>query len=170
MQDYDRTSKWLIQHHGDSILRIAGVRDLVSWRPLQAELVQPRQLPDGLIEARHAGQAEPRLYVLEPATYPDERLLEQVLLGHDARVPRSPRPPGSAHRDLAPQVQPSASGFARAAKPARLEARFRAVPPETVADLQIIEDDDKLDDLVRLSVSCPNLAAFRVGMIAIANR
>jgi hypothetical protein len=30
MQEYDRTSKWLIQHHGDSILRIAGVRNLVS--------------------------------------------------------------------------------------------------------------------------------------------
>ena len=47
MQEYDRTSKWLIQHHGDSILRLAGIEDLVSWRPLQAELVQPRQLPDG---------------------------------------------------------------------------------------------------------------------------
>jgi hypothetical protein len=79
MQDYDRTSKWLIQHHGDSILRIAGVRDLVSWRPLQAELVQPRQLPDGLVEAQLAGQPEPDLYVLELATYPDQRVLEQVL-------------------------------------------------------------------------------------------
>ncbi|HEV3165768.1 MAG TPA: hypothetical protein VGZ22_17200 [Isosphaeraceae bacterium] len=60
-------------------MRIAGVRDLVSWRPLQAELVQPRQLPDGLIEATFANQPEPSLYVLEVATYPDTRLLEQVL-------------------------------------------------------------------------------------------
>jgi hypothetical protein len=52
MQEYDRSSKWLIQHHGDSILRLAGIRDIDSWRPLQAELVQPRQLPDGLIESR----------------------------------------------------------------------------------------------------------------------
>ncbi len=79
MQDYDRTSKWLIQHHGDAILRLAGVADLDSWRPLQAELVQPRQLPDGLVEARRAGQADPELFVLEIATYPDPRLLEQVL-------------------------------------------------------------------------------------------
>ena len=70
MQEYDRTSKWLIQHHGDSILRLAGVDDLVSWRPLQAELVQPRQLPDGMIEAFRAGRIEPDVFVLELATYP----------------------------------------------------------------------------------------------------
>jgi hypothetical protein len=79
MHDYDKTSKWLIQHHGDALLRIAGVRDLVAWRPLQAEVVQPRQLPDGLIEAQVAGEPEPRLFVLELATYPDRRVLEQVL-------------------------------------------------------------------------------------------
>jgi hypothetical protein len=79
MHDYDKTSKWLIQHHGDSILRLAGVRDVVAWRPLQAELVQPRQLPDGLLEVRCAGQAEPDLYLLELATYPERRLRDQVL-------------------------------------------------------------------------------------------
>ena len=79
MHDYDKTSKWLIQHHGDSILRLAGVADIAAWQPLQAEIVQPRQLPDGLLEVQRAGQAEPDLYVLELATYPDVRLLEQVL-------------------------------------------------------------------------------------------
>jgi hypothetical protein len=29
---YDKSSKWLIQHYGDSILRLAGVRDFVAWR------------------------------------------------------------------------------------------------------------------------------------------
>jgi hypothetical protein len=58
MQEYDKSSKWLIQHHGDSILRLAGVRDIVAWRPLQAELVQPRRLPDGLIEVRLLGGRE----------------------------------------------------------------------------------------------------------------
>ena len=42
MQEYDKSSKWLIQHHGNSILHLAGVRDILAWRPLQAELVQPR--------------------------------------------------------------------------------------------------------------------------------
>ena len=56
MHEYDKSSKWLIQHYGDSILRLAGVRDFVAWRPLAAELVQSRRLPDGLIEVRRQGQ------------------------------------------------------------------------------------------------------------------
>jgi len=46
-QPYDRSSKWLIQHHGDSMLRLAGVKNTQAWRPAQAEVVQPRRLPDG---------------------------------------------------------------------------------------------------------------------------
>ena len=47
--------------------------------PLQAEVVQPRQLPDGLIEARRRGQAESARFVLELATYPEARIVEQVV-------------------------------------------------------------------------------------------
>jgi predicted transposase YdaD len=79
MFDYDKTSKWLIQHHGDALLRLAGVRDVVSWHPLQAELVQPRRLPDGLLEVQFAQQPRSDLFVLELATYPDRRVAEQVL-------------------------------------------------------------------------------------------
>lgn len=75
---YDKSSKWLIQHHGDSILRLAGLRDLVSWRPLQAELVQPAQLPDGLLEAILSGRTDPDLFILEIATYPERRAYEQI--------------------------------------------------------------------------------------------
>ncbi len=28
MHEYDKSGKWLIQHHGDSILRLAGVDDI----------------------------------------------------------------------------------------------------------------------------------------------
>ena len=42
--DYDRSSKWLIQHRGDSILRLGGVRHIQSWRPRPPEVVQPRQV------------------------------------------------------------------------------------------------------------------------------
>jgi len=35
----------LIEHHGDSILRLAGIRKIVDWRPVPGEVVQPRQLP-----------------------------------------------------------------------------------------------------------------------------
>ena len=34
MFEYDRSSKWLIEHHGDAILRIAGVEEIESWRAL----------------------------------------------------------------------------------------------------------------------------------------
>jgi hypothetical protein len=79
MYEYDKSSKWLIQHHGDSILRMAGIVGIETWRPLQADVVQPRQLPDGLIEALLQGQFEPSLFVLELATYPESRIAEQVL-------------------------------------------------------------------------------------------
>lgn len=78
MQTYDKSSEWLIQHDGDSILRLGGIDDITAWKPLQAELVQPRQLPDGLIEARLVGQDKPDLFILEVATYPDARVTNQV--------------------------------------------------------------------------------------------
>jgi hypothetical protein len=68
----------LIQHRGDSILHLAGVRDIVAWRPLQAELVQPRRLPDGLIEVRRRGRAETGLFIVEISTYPYARLAQQA--------------------------------------------------------------------------------------------
>jgi len=77
--DYDRSSKWLIQHRGDAILRMAGVHGIRAWRALQAEVVQPRQLPDGLLEVFFEGEETPDYYILEIATYPEERVREQVL-------------------------------------------------------------------------------------------
>ncbi len=79
--DYDRSSKWLIQHRGDSILRLGGVRRIRSWRPRPPEIVQPRQLPDGLLEVQLQDQDDMDLYLVEIATYPEERLLEQVVRG-----------------------------------------------------------------------------------------
>ena len=79
MQDYDKSSKWLIQHHGDAILRLGGVDDIVSWRALQAEVVQPRQLPDGLLEVTRRGKAKPELFIVEIATYPETRVMEQIV-------------------------------------------------------------------------------------------
>ena len=78
MFEYDKSSKWLIQHHGGAILRIAGLQGIESWRALAADVVLPRKLPDGLIEVRREGEAEPDLFVLELMTYPDAGLVEQV--------------------------------------------------------------------------------------------
>lgn len=78
MQEYDKSSKWRIQHHGDSILRLAGIHDIESWRALQAELVQPRRLPDGLLEVVLRGEPDSDLFLLELATYPERRLGDQL--------------------------------------------------------------------------------------------
>ncbi|QEH37535.1 hypothetical protein OJF2_61260 [Aquisphaera giovannonii] len=79
MHEYDKGSKWLIQHHGDAILWFAGIRDLVEWRAMHAELVQPRRFPDALLEARRAGQEKARLYIIEIATYAEPRVAEQAV-------------------------------------------------------------------------------------------
>jgi hypothetical protein len=78
---YDKSSKWLIQHHGDSVLRLAGIDGIESWTPLQAEVVHPRKLPDGLLEVRFRGRAELDLFLLEISAYPKKELAEQLTRG-----------------------------------------------------------------------------------------
>jgi hypothetical protein len=86
---YDRSSKWMIEHHGDAILRIGGVHDLQAWRPGPAEVVQPRQMPDGLLEVRRAGDDKFYPYVVEIETYPKSdtptKLLDDIMLVCQAR-------------------------------------------------------------------------------------
>ncbi len=77
-QPYDKSSKWLIQHHGGSILRLAGVEKVAAWRPAQAEVVQPSQMPDGLLEVRLEGEAHDDLFLLEVATYLERRVEDQL--------------------------------------------------------------------------------------------
>src|SRR5262245_58668430 len=86
---YDPSSKWMIEEHGASILYLAGQRSVVSCRAKKAEVVQPRQLPDGLLEARFAGAKETRLILVEVATYPERRVVEQVC--DDLRLVRQVR-------------------------------------------------------------------------------
>ena len=68
----------MIQHHGNAILPwpAGGGRHLGA---AQAELVQSRRLPDGVLEVRTPGQAEPDIYILEIASYPDARVPSQVV-------------------------------------------------------------------------------------------
>ncbi|MCI0701181.1 MAG: hypothetical protein L0241_08865 [Planctomycetia bacterium] len=78
-QDKDRSGKWLLTHHGDSVLRLAGITGFSSWRALQTETVAPRRLPDGLIELRFRGESEPTLVLVEIETYPDADVDRQLL-------------------------------------------------------------------------------------------
>jgi hypothetical protein len=77
-EDKDRSTKWMLEHHGDSVLRLSGVSGFLSWRSVRSELTHPRQLPDGLLEATFPGQAEPALYVVEVATYTERRAEEEA--------------------------------------------------------------------------------------------
>ena len=76
---YDRSSKWLIKHHGNLILYLGKIRDIEEWRAGQAEVVQPRQLPDGLLEVSFADRDIPDLFLVEISTYPDRGIEEEVL-------------------------------------------------------------------------------------------
>jgi hypothetical protein len=86
---YDPSSKWMIEEHGASILYLAGARNVVSCKARKAEVVQPRKLPDGLLEARLASRAEARLFLVEVATYPEERVVQQIR--DDIRLVRQAR-------------------------------------------------------------------------------
>ena len=77
--DKDRSSKWMIDHHGDGLFRLAGVTGFRAWRAVQPEVVQPRQLPDGLLEVSFPDQETPDWFLVEIATYPERRVEEQAL-------------------------------------------------------------------------------------------
>ncbi len=60
MPEYDWGGKWLIGHHGNSLLGLGGVRRVVAWKAVQAEPVHARRLPDGMIEVRFRGRPSTR--------------------------------------------------------------------------------------------------------------
>ncbi len=88
-QSFDPSSKWMLEEEGPAILYLAGARSVVSCRARKAEVVQPRKLPDGLLEARFADSDEPKLVLVEVATYPEKRVVEQV--SDDIRLVRQAR-------------------------------------------------------------------------------
>ncbi len=78
MLDLDKGGKWLIRHHGGALLWLAGLRGRISWKAIQAEPVQPRRLPDGLIEVRRRGEPGTILVALEVSAFPYARLARQA--------------------------------------------------------------------------------------------
>src|SRR5262249_47685679 len=69
----------MIHHRGDTIFRLGGVTDLVRWESAPTDVVLPAKLPDGLLLAWRAGHDRPEPYVVEIATYPEQRAVEQAL-------------------------------------------------------------------------------------------
>jgi len=77
-QEFDKSSKYMVQKQAGGILFLGGARDVVRYSAKQAELVQPRRLPDGLLEVYFRGRDEPDHVLVEIATYPEKRVAEQV--------------------------------------------------------------------------------------------
>ncbi len=76
---YDVNSEWLLEHQGRGIAYLGGLREVLSAKARQAEVVQPRELPDGLLEVRQRGRREPVLMLVEFGTYPEKRMVGQMM-------------------------------------------------------------------------------------------
>lgn len=80
MAFYDRSAKWLMGHHGKSLLWLGGEhREIISCQAVQAEVVLPAKLPDGLFEVEFADSSDRELHLLEVFVYPDRRAVDQLV-------------------------------------------------------------------------------------------
>ncbi len=86
---FDPSSKWLLEEHGAAILYLADATAVRSCKAVKAEVVQPRKLPDGLLEVRLAERKEAVLVLVEVATDPEPRVAGQ--LADDVRLVRQTR-------------------------------------------------------------------------------
>ena len=77
--DKDRSGKWLIERHGDSLLLLSGVHGFESWRAVANEVVLPKKVPDGLLDVTFPGQPTPDLFLLEIEAYADREHEKQVM-------------------------------------------------------------------------------------------
>jgi hypothetical protein len=74
----DRSGNWIIERHGDSLLRMARITNFVSWQPAHSVLTFPKQIPDGLLDVFFPGKAKPDPFLIEIESYPDAETIEQV--------------------------------------------------------------------------------------------
>lgn len=147
-QTFDPSSKWMLEVYGASILYLAGARGVLSCKARKAEVVQPRQLPDGLLEARFADSKEPRLVLVEVATYPEPRVVQQVC--DDIRLVR--------------QARGAARGGGAVPVPARPVPRARAVQARSALGWTTETLSWKVVELWTLSAE-ELLAAPNVGVV-----
>jgi hypothetical protein len=78
-QKYDAGSKWLIDAFASELLALAGVGPFTGVRPVPNEMVQARQLPDGLVEVTLADEPKPVLFLIEISTYAYTATAAQLL-------------------------------------------------------------------------------------------
>jgi hypothetical protein len=74
----DRSSNWIIEKHGGSLLRLAPIANVTGWKAAAAVLTFPKQMPDGLLDVTFADRVKPDPFLIEIESYPDKETAEQL--------------------------------------------------------------------------------------------
>jgi hypothetical protein len=75
----DRSASWIIESHGDSLLRLAKIPVFTSWRAGSTVMSFPKQVPDGLLEVTFPNRSEPDPFLIEIETFPNSDTAGQLL-------------------------------------------------------------------------------------------
>jgi hypothetical protein len=68
-----------LDKHPAAVLFAAGERHIRTCRSARNTLTAPKQIPDGLLEVEFTGSAEPEDFLVEVASYADDRIVAQVV-------------------------------------------------------------------------------------------
>src|SRR4029077_12442366 len=66
----DRSANWILEYHGDSVLRLAKIGAFTSWHSAHSVLSFPKQLPDGLLDVSFPGRSVADPFLVEIETFP----------------------------------------------------------------------------------------------------
>jgi len=78
-QRFDVGRKWLLHNQGKGVLLVGGLKDVERVEPMPGEIVQNRKLPDGFLQVFLRHDPKPHPVLVEVATYPEKRALDQAL-------------------------------------------------------------------------------------------
>ncbi len=169
MQEYDKSSKWLIQHHRVELWTVpaadmlaAGDVGLIPWVPL-AQFDGPPEPIFQECRARIDRDAPPDEHenllavtqILAGMRYNDSKLF-QILGGREAMI-ESP----VLQEFLAEQTQEAIFRAKRQSILQFLGARFGIDALSVRTALDAIRDDERLDELTKQSATCQDLAGFK---------
>ncbi len=74
----DRSASWIIERHGDSLLRLAKIYGFTSWQATSTVMSFPKQMPDGLLDVTFPNRPGPDPFLIEIETYPDQETAAQL--------------------------------------------------------------------------------------------
>jgi len=67
-----------MEHHGASLLRLAGLDNFLAWQAAQTVLGFPKQIPDGLLDVTFPDKPTPDPFLIEIESYPDPETLNHM--------------------------------------------------------------------------------------------